>query len=49
LLLLLLLMLLLLQFSVHLLLLLPFAHVSLFWAGATAAGGDEYTSEVFFC
>jgi hypothetical protein len=41
--------LLLLQFSVHLLsLLLLLAHMFLFWAGATAAGGDEYTSEVFF-
>jgi hypothetical protein len=41
-------MLLLLQFSAHLLLLLLLVHVSLFWAGATAAGGDEYTSGVFF-
>jgi hypothetical protein len=40
-------MLLLLQISVHLLLFLPLAHVRLFLAGATAAGGDEYASKAY--
>jgi hypothetical protein len=40
--------LLLLQTSVHLLLLLLLAHVTIFLAGATHVGGDEYVSKVFF-